>query len=78
MIYVGAGAVVFFGILAYVMFMIFLPEWVGITGKTALKNEADHYGQNETMSSTETSPVADTDSGPTSENKIADPNSTKP
>ena len=42
MIYVAAGIVVFFGIFVYVMFMIFLPEWVGITGKTALKNQQDH------------------------------------
>lgn len=45
MIYLAAGAVVFFGIFAYVLFMIFLPEWVGITGKTALKNEQAHLGQ---------------------------------
>ena len=44
MIYVAAGSVVFFGIFAYVLFMVFLPEWVGITGKTALKNEQSHLG----------------------------------
>lgn len=44
MIYVAAGVVVFLGIFVYVLFMIFLPEWVGITGKTALKNERDHLG----------------------------------
>ncbi len=44
MIYIAAGVVVFFGIFVYVLFMIFLPEWVGITGKTALKNEQAHLG----------------------------------
>ena len=37
------GVVTFFGgLFAYLMFMIFLPEWVGITGKTALAAEASH------------------------------------
>ena len=37
------GVVVFFGALfVYLMFMIFLPEWVGITGPTALRAEASH------------------------------------
>ena len=66
MIYVGAGLVVFFGIVIYVAFMVFLPEWVGITGKTALKNEADHRGES-VDSAVSTAP----------ENKNSDPNSSK-
>ena len=31
--------VVLVGLISYVAFMIFLPEWVGITGKTAIANE---------------------------------------
>jgi uncharacterized membrane protein YcjF (UPF0283 family) len=37
-------AVVVVGIIVYVAFMIFLPEWVGITGETALKNEREAAG----------------------------------
>lgn len=37
-----AGAVVFGAIFVYVLFMVFLPEWVGITGKVALKNQESH------------------------------------
>lgn len=44
MIYALAAIVVLAGIFVYVMFMIFLPEWVGITGKTALKNQKDAQG----------------------------------
>ncbi len=29
----------------YLAFMIFLPEWVGITGKTALEAEKSHRGE---------------------------------
>lgn len=36
-VFVGGGAV-------YLAFMIFLPEWVGITGKTALETERSHRG----------------------------------
>ncbi len=39
-----AGGVFFFGVVAYVMFMIFLPEWVGITGKKALEAQDSHRG----------------------------------
>ena len=40
-----SGVVVFFGSLfVYLMFMIFLPEWVGITGAKALAAEASHRG----------------------------------
>jgi hypothetical protein len=38
----AAGGVIVGGILVYVAFMIFLPEWVGITGKTALEAERSH------------------------------------
>lgn len=37
-----AGAVVFFSIVIYLLFMVFLPEWVGITGKVALEAERAH------------------------------------
>jgi hypothetical protein len=36
--------VVVFSIFAYLFVMVFFPEWVGITGKTALKNQEDHVG----------------------------------
>lgn len=36
-VFVGGAAV-------YLAFMIFLPEWVGITGKTALEAEQSHRG----------------------------------
>ncbi|MCM2281652.1 MAG: hypothetical protein NDI61_07380 [Bdellovibrionaceae bacterium] len=41
----GAAAAVFFlSVGVYVLLMIFLPEWVGITGKVALENERSHRG----------------------------------
>ncbi len=39
-----AGGVFFFGLVAYLMFMIFLPEWVGITGKKAREAQDAHRG----------------------------------
>jgi hypothetical protein len=36
-VFVGGAAV-------YLAFMIFLPEWVGITGKAALEAEQSHRG----------------------------------
>lgn len=47
MIYLIAGGVSLFGLFAYVLFMVFLPEWVGITGKTAEKNLRSHEGGSE-------------------------------
>lgn len=41
---IAAGSVFFVGLLVYVMFMIFLPEWVGISGKVAREAEASHRG----------------------------------
>lgn len=41
---IAAGAVFLLGIIVYVMFMIFLPEWVGISGKVAREAEASHRG----------------------------------
>jgi len=39
------GIFLFSGIIiAYVLLMIYFPEWVGITGKVALKNLKDHQG----------------------------------
>ncbi len=39
-----AGGVFFFGLVAYLLFMIFLPEWVGITGKNAREAQDAHRG----------------------------------
>lgn len=39
---IGAAAVFFLFMIIYVLFMIFLPEWVGITGKVALEAEKSH------------------------------------
>ena len=38
----GGGAVFVAAVFVYVLLMVFLPEWVGITGKTALKAEESH------------------------------------
>lgn len=43
-VYLAAGAVFFIGVIVYVAFMIFLPEWVGISGKVAREAEASHRG----------------------------------
>lgn len=42
-----AGGIVVISILIYVLFMIFLPEWVGITGKVALDAERSHRGEDD-------------------------------
>ena len=39
-----AGGLFLAGIMVYVLFMVFLPEWVGITGKKALEAERSHAG----------------------------------
>lgn len=39
-----AGGLFIAGIMVYVLFMVFLPEWVGITGKKALEAERSHSG----------------------------------
>ena len=41
-ILVGIVIVFIAAILAYGVFMVFWPEWVGITGKTALDYEKSH------------------------------------
>lgn len=41
---IAAGVVFVLAIIIYVMFMIFLPEWVGISGKVAREFEASHRG----------------------------------
>lgn len=41
-IWIGAAGSVIGAIIVYVGVMIFFPEWVGITGKTALENEKSH------------------------------------
>lgn len=42
-----AGGLFLLGIMVYLIFMIFLPEWVGITGKKALEAERSHAGDSE-------------------------------
>ena len=37
-----AGGLFVLSIMVYVLFMVFLPEWVGITGKKALEAERSH------------------------------------
>lgn len=39
-----AGGLFALSIMIYVLFMIFLPEWVGITGKKALDDQKSHAG----------------------------------
>lgn len=41
-IWIGAASVTIGGIIIYVAIMIFFPEWVGITGKTALDTQRSH------------------------------------
>jgi hypothetical protein len=41
---IGAVAVFVGGAFVYAMFMVFLPEWVGIAGKTAAEAERSHRG----------------------------------
>lgn len=43
-IFFAAGGVFFLFIVAYVVIMVLWPEWVGITGKVALKAERAHRG----------------------------------
>ena len=38
------GGVFFGGLFVYVLFMVFLPEWVGITGKKAREAQDAHRG----------------------------------
>ncbi len=40
-----AGGLFALAIMIYVLFMIFLPEWVGITGKKAIEAEKSHAGE---------------------------------
>lgn len=39
--------VVVFALLSYLFFMIFFPEWVGITGKKAREIQQSHVGEPE-------------------------------
>jgi hypothetical protein len=59
-VFIAAGAVFFVGILVYVMFMIFLPEWVGISGKVAREAEASHRGD---APPSESAPASTTENG---------------
>jgi hypothetical protein len=47
-IILGGVTVVILAILVYVVLMIFLPEWVGITGKAALEAERGHAAEVDT------------------------------
>lgn len=44
---VGAVCVFVGGAFVYAMFMVFLPEWVGIAGKAAKEAERSHQGGEE-------------------------------
>lgn len=39
-----AGGLFILAIMVYVLLMVFLPEWVGITGKKAIEAERSHQG----------------------------------
>ena len=41
-LYLAVGLVFFGSIAIYLIVMFLWPEWVGITGKTAIKNEESH------------------------------------
>lgn len=43
-LFFAAVGVFLFAVFVYVLFMIFLPEWVGITGKVAKEAERTHQG----------------------------------
>jgi uncharacterized membrane protein len=43
---IGGVIVVMAAILVYIVLMIFLPEWVGITGRAALDAERSHADEN--------------------------------
>jgi hypothetical protein len=49
-IILGGVIVVMAAVLVYVVLMIFLPEWVGITGRTALNAERSHADDSLTTS----------------------------
>ena len=42
---IGAACVFVGGAFVYVMFMVFLPEWVGIAGDVAQAAERSHQGE---------------------------------
>lgn len=44
-IWIGAIGSVIGAIIVYVALMIFFPEWVGIMGKNARKNESQHNSE---------------------------------
>lgn len=39
---ITVGSLVAIGFASYLFLMIFYPEWVGITGKSALKTKDEH------------------------------------
>lgn len=42
LMFVIMGGVFFFGLVAYVVLLIFYPEWVGVHGKKAKEVESSH------------------------------------
>lgn len=55
-----AGGLFVLGVMVYVLFMVFLPEWVGITGKKALDAERSHRGDEDpSLSGADTGPASD-------------------
>ena len=53
-----AGGLFLLGIMVYVMLMVFLPEWVGITGKKALEAEQSHAGDTGAAHGVDTGPAS--------------------
>jgi hypothetical protein len=54
-----AGGLFILGIMVYVLLMVFLPEWVGITGKKALEAEQSHAGDAGAPTGADTGPASD-------------------
>lgn len=54
-----AGGLFVFGIMAYVILMVFFPEWVGITGQKALEAERSHLGDEDpSLKGSDTGPAS--------------------
>ena len=53
-----AGGLFILAVMIYVIFMVFLPEWVGITGKKALEAEQSHVGD-QTAPGSDSGPASD-------------------
>lgn len=55
-VFLAAGGVFILGVIVYLAFMIFLPEWVGISGKVAREAERSHRGDGLDEDTSETKP----------------------